>query len=398
MKSIGHKKVISQCLSMLPSEEFSCPLFNYGKEKLSTEALMKIFVVAQFNRWESYKEIETRLKAEPAFQKALGLSSISGSQLSRRINELPTKYTQQLFMRAVSLLQNATKDSKGINEVVGALRVIDSTHLKLPPTLCDWAFVSKGWNVVKMHTRIDVVSEDVCFPDMMIPSTGNVSDFECTKPFIEKSNHTYLMDRGYPSKGNLMHWQKEEIKFVARISNSLKVIPIESYEVTHPAVLKDEKVLFGVSEEPIRLIEFKDEEEKVYRLFTTRWDLSSEQVMDVYRYRWKIETFFRWIKQHTGIIKIWSTKPQGIWNQLYLALTAYCLSLLYYLETKPPKTTLWDFIVKLKAFMFTTIKSFRAHLFRKKKESKGRQKIPIPSIKKLDFQESIAIIKPRNKK
>ncbi|MCD8501493.1 MAG: hypothetical protein LRY71_07220 [Bacillaceae bacterium] len=61
-KSIGHKKLISQCLSLLPSEDFSDPLLNYGNDKLSAEALMKIFVAAHLGKWETYKDIEEKLR------------------------------------------------------------------------------------------------------------------------------------------------------------------------------------------------------------------------------------------------------------------------------------------------------------------------------------------------
>lgn len=58
----------------------------------------------------------------------------------------------------------------------------------------------------------------------------------------------------------------------------------------------------------------------------TRWDLTGEQIMDLYRYRWMIETFFRSVKQHLSLVKIWSTKPQGMWNQMVLGL-AFILQL-----------------------------------------------------------------------
>lgn len=397
-KSIGHKQLISQCLSILPTEPFSCPLLNYEYDKLSVDALMKIFVAAQLDKWESYEDMEERLRANPEFCKSINLSSISASQLSRRINDLPTEYTQELFQRVVHIIQNLTKDYKGISPEIGRLKIIDSTHLKLPPELCDWAFVTKGWNVVKMHTRIVVVSEDISYPEKIIPSTGNVGDVETANLLIEEDDATYLMDRGYPSINNLITWQKKGISFVVRISKNIRVVPRETYETTHPSIRLDAKVHYSYADEPIRLIEFEDENHTLYRLMTTRWDLSAEQIMDLYRYRWMIETFFKWVKQHLKLVKIWSTKPQGMWNQMFLALTAYGLALILQLQLKSKKK-LWPFLRLMRTYMYKPYNDFLKELYRSKtKTSRGRQKVPIPKKKETKFEDTVAIIKPQRKK
>lgn len=397
-KSIGHKKLISQCLSKLPTEEFSCPLLNYENDKLNVDALMKIFVAAHLDNWGSYVDIEEKLRANPDFCSSINLSSISGSQISRRINDLPTEWAQDLFLRVVQILQDLTKNFKGVSPEIGILKLIDSTHLKLPPGLCDWAYVTKGWNVVKMHTRLVVVSEDICYPDKILPSNGIVSDFESSDFLVEESEATYLMDRGYPSKENLQKWLGQDILFVARITKALRVFSQEEYEVSHPAIIRDAKVLFGKSNKPVRLVEFKDEEEKIYRLMTSRWDLTSEQIMDLYRYRWGIETFFRWVKQHLSLVKIWSTSPQGMWNQMFIALAAYGLAQMIQLETKTSKT-LWAFLQLMRTYMFKPWGKFKKALFWKKsKTSRGRQKVPIPKKNETVFKGNVAMIKEKKKK
>jgi len=398
IKSIGHKQLISQCLSVLPTETFSSPLLNYEYDKLSVDALMKIFVAAQLDKWESYEDMEEKLRANPDFCESINLPSISGSQLSRRINDLPTKYCQELFQRVIHIIQDLTKDYKGIGPVIGILKIVDSTHLKLPPELCDWAFVTKGWNVVKMHTRIKVVSEEIAFPDKIIPSTGNVGDVETGDLIVEEDGTTYLMDRGYPSKKNVQNWVDNGINFVVRINKSIKTVPIEKYDPDHSSVLRDTKIRCSYSDKPLRLVEFEDEEGKLYRLLTSRWDLSAKQIMDLYRYRWMIETFFKWVKQHLKLVKIWSTKPQGMWNQMFLALTAYGLALILQLQMKSKKK-LWPFLRLMRTYMYKSYNEFIEELHREKsKTSRGRQKVPIPEKKETKFEGNIAIIKPQKKK
>lgn len=397
-KSIGREMLICQCLSLLPTEDFDCPLIDYGKYKLTTKSLLKIFVAAQLDQWTSYAHMEEKLRAYPKLCEEIGITDISGSQLSRRINDLPTQWVQNLFIKVVKKIKQLTQTSKGLPNGIGRLNVVDSTEIKLPEQLCNWAFISKGHNAVKMHTRLVIASPDVAYPDKIIPSTGTVSDFESSENIIEQSDATYVVDRGYPSKENLMDWQKREIQFVARITKSLRLYSLEEYEPTHPSVIRDAKVLYGISKTPIRYIEFVDDKMITFRILTTRFDLTDLQVLDIYRNRWAIELFFKWIKQHLRLTKVWSTKPQGIWNQMFLALIAFGLSLIIKLQTNSKKTP-WEFFRSLQTHLYLSVSKFKKELnFKRKKKSKGRQKVPIPKVRELPSFGTVAMVKKQKSK
>lgn len=108
-----------------------------------------------------------------------------------------------------------------------------------------------------------------------------MSDFESSNFIIEEDNATYVMDRGYPSKKNLINWLEKDISFVVRISKSLVLYSLEEYEPTHLSVKRDAKVNFGVSNVPVRYIEFVDDKDRVYRILTTRFDLTDQQILDI---------------------------------------------------------------------------------------------------------------------
>jgi len=74
---------------------------DYGNYKLSTKSLLKTFVSAQLDQWSSYAHMEEKLETYPKLRNEIGISNISASQLSRRINHLPTEFTQQLFINVV---------------------------------------------------------------------------------------------------------------------------------------------------------------------------------------------------------------------------------------------------------------------------------------------------------
>jgi hypothetical protein len=391
--SIGREMLICQCLSKLPTEDIDCPLIDYRKYKLSTKALLKIFVAAQLDQWGSYTHMEEKLNAYPKLRKELGITEISGSQLSRRINDLPTELVQKLFIKVVQKLNGLTKSHKGLPDGIGLLKIVDSTEIKLPKQLCDWAFISKNHTAVKMHTRLVVASSNIVFPDKIVPSTGKVSDYESSEAIIEEADATYVMDRGYPSRDNLMDWQNKGISFVVRKSRALRLYTLEEFKPTHPQVILDAKVLYGVSKEPLRYIEFLDEKRRIYRILTTRFDLTDQQVMEVYRNRWIIELFFKWVKQHLKLTKVWSTKPQGIWNQMFIALIAYGISLIVQLESGSLLKT-WNFFRLLQTYLYQSVSSFKKAIMPKsKKKSKGRQKVPIPRIKEKPSFGTVALVK-----
>jgi hypothetical protein len=397
-KIVGQDRVIRQCLSLLPTDKFACPLINYRNYKLKTDTLLKIFVTAQIEGWASYSEMEEKIRAYPELREELKLDEISGSQLSRRINELPTEWVQQLFVQVVAEIRRLIPNSKGISREIGRLNIVDSTHLKLPEKLSEWAYVTKGWNVVKMHTRLVVASPDTAFPDKILPSTGLVSDFEGSDHLVEMDDATYVLDRGYASVERMKKWIDQGISFVVRIKQKAKFPIIEHYTVNHPSVLTDAKVEIGDSEHTARLVEFLDEEGHLYRIITNRWDLTAEQIMEIYKYRWMIELFFKWIKQHLRVTKIWSTKPQGIWNQMFLALIAYGLTLLVKLQTQTTKTH-WECVRLIRTYFYKSWTELENELHRKKKKtSKGRQKVPPSSSTKPIFVGTVASIKVKKKR
>jgi len=397
---VNQPTVIRQCLSWVPTKHLACPLLNYGMKKLSIEGLVKILIAAQLGNWESYKDIEINLRANNELQKEVGVNSISGSQLSRRINRLDNAIPMNLFQKTIKILDPLTRGLKGLPDGVGTLAILDSTELSLSEEL-SWAKVSKGHHAVKMHTLVKVVSSKIHYPEKIIPSTGKVSDHEAGNLLIEKdANVTYVMDRGYLDLYQMNEWIKDEVNFVIRARSGIVERTVEEYEIPKGStVLRDAKMILGENGKmkPIRLVEFKDDEGTLYKVATNRWDLTATQVAEVYRKRWTIETFFKWLKQSLRFVRIWSREPKGIWNQMFLAMIAYILILTVKLKTKSQKD-LKTVLKHMKAFLEKTYKAFQTVLNRQpERKSKGRQKVPDKPKKQIDFG-SVALVYEKKKR
>ncbi|WP_158302259.1 IS4 family transposase [Paenibacillus mesophilus] len=401
--SVSDIPVIRQCLNQLPLQDFVVPFLDFRKQKLSTANLLKIFITAQLLKWDSLSTIENTIRSDEVYHAAFELDSISKSQLSRRINSLPTEIPQALFRAVVHRIQEHTRPIRSKSHL--PLAVVDSTSLRMPPLLGDWAYVTNKQNSVKVHARLMVVGPDVAYPDKIVPSTGNVSDYRGSDFLVVDSDALYVMDRGYVCYKRMEKWaSSENIHFVIRLANHHFATILEERELPaeHPSITRDAIVRLGnqpktTMKTPLRLIEFTDTQGRFYRLATTRLDLNAEEVMEVYRSRWLIELFFKWLKQHLKFAQLYSHQPDAVWNHIFLALVAYGLSYLIGLKSETPLST-WKIVGLLRIYALKPWTQWDAELHRKpSKRSEGRQKKDPPVPRKVMEVTGVCIQQPKKR-
>ncbi|QQZ60898.1 IS4 family transposase [Paenibacillus sonchi] len=318
MDNIPKMTVIRQCLSLLPTLSPTCVPLDYGVKKLRTLALLQLSVTAHLLRWESYREYAWQLDASPDLQELLGLPSISASQVSRRMNQLPTALLEHLFYALTHLIKNLSRPaSSGLLQRVGRLLLVDASCLKLPAFLSDWARVTRDRCGVKIHVSYAVTSPEHTFVQHMVPSTGNVSDYEGSDLLLHEEEVTYVLDRGYVCYERMDRWIEGGLNFVMRIADHHQANVLHEHPVPEGSrILRDATVQMGsgytAMEQRVRLVEFTDEKGRLYRIVTTQWEASAEDIAEIYKHRWLIELFFKWLKQHLRLVRLQSTQPQGI--------------------------------------------------------------------------------------
>jgi transposase len=190
---------------------------------------------------------------------------------------------------------------------------------------------------------------------------------------------TYIYDRGYISYTLYSDLIERNLKFVARVKMNSKLTIVNKHAILdEPNIVLDAEVQVKKpkTEETIavRLIEFLDDEGNKYRVVTNRRDLTASEVAEIYRQRWKVELFFKWIKQHLKLVKFYSHKKEAVWNQLWLAMIAYGLCELVRIQTGSKKST-WEILKYLRQYWYDSWDYFIEALFRKpSRTSKGRRK------------------------
>lgn len=396
MDNIKPISTLCQCMKFVPFEvlpKLDIHRLDRGKRKLFTIPLLKVFIAAQLQDWRSFGAIEDGVFADEEFREELNVSGISGSQLSRRIAQVPTELIQTLFLQTVAKVQPLCRDLKGITHEIGKLKIIDSSSFKLPTRICDWAFVKSDWSGVKVHVKFAVDAPDVAYPENIIPSLGFVDDRRGANHLVVDADATYVLDRGYIDYRQMDQWDTDQIRFVLRLWKTSKANVVEEYPVKSGSkVTKDARVKLGSKfrsmEREIRLVEFCDDQGRQYRVATNRWDLVAEDIAEIYKNRWLIELFFKWLKQHLPAAKIHCTSPQGIWNEMFLTMIAYLLSLIIRLTVKTQKTQ-WKILSLIRTYATKTWASFLSALKRPpSRASQGRKRVDKPLATRCRFDMS----------
>lgn len=155
----------------------------------------------------------------------------------------------------------------------------------------------------------------------------------------------YVFDRGYLDYKRFDQMTDDVYFFLTRIRKSAVIRVVDDFKLPEgSAVLSDQMVLISTTqnraENYFRLLKVEDSKGNVLQLFTNRFDLSAEEISEMYKSRWTIELFFKWIKQHLDIKKFYGQSEAAIHNQVFIALIVYCLNILAQTHTKSRRTIL----------------------------------------------------------
>jgi hypothetical protein len=345
-------------------------------KKLSTMVYLFLFIEAQLEKRTGLRSIMRALQADEELQQALGIPSISAAKLSRKNNKLDPEVLQTILCDLITQLHRLQTPNVAR---IGPVKVIDSTTIGLCLKKYGWAMFRKTKAGVKLHLRITFLEPGVVYPDKAIITPAKPADHTQMDVLIDETDATYLMDRGYLDYGKYDDYCQRGIRFVSRLKNNAIVEEME--ELLAPEASKierDVKVTLGKGNKrmkhALRMIETTDSQGHPVRIITNRFDLTAEEIGEMYRSRWHIEIFFRWVKQNLKFTRFYGEDENAVMNQIWICLIAYCLLLLMKLETST-KMSLTELMVLLKKLILKPWENLLAALdWKPSRTSKGRQK------------------------
>jgi len=330
------KYVFAQLMSLVHPEEFNRCVEKYnGNYRVRSFSCWHQFICLSFGQLthrESLRDLVLCLQAHHSKLYHLGLSrGISRTTLADA-NELRdwriySDLAQVLIQRARLLNVGSVLEDVDLNNTVYAL---DSTTIDLCLEVFWWAKFRKHKAAVKLHTLFDVRCQIPCFIHV---SDGLCHDVNVLDILDFERNAFYVMDRGYIDWTRLHRIHKSDAYFVTRAKKNLAFVRIYSHEVDKSTGLKCDQTIrlknfYAAAEYPnqLRRIKYHDAENNRTLVFlTNNFEIEAQQVATLYKSRWQIELFFKWIKQHLRMKVFWGESANAVKSQTWAGVCTYVL-------------------------------------------------------------------------
>jgi len=329
------KTIFAQLMEFLPDYEFRKCIERYsGNRKIksfSCSDQFRCMAFAQLTYRESLRDIQACLRAAQRKLYHMGIrGKVSRNTLANanqvRDWRIYADFAHVLIAEARRLYLN---DDFGLmlEETAYAL---DSTIIDLCLSIFPWAHFRKTKAAIKLHALLDLRGS---IPTVIFITKGKVHDVNILDELIIEPGAVYIMDRGYTDFERLFRIHQTPASFIIRAKDNLVFHRLESFPVDKKTGLRCDQIIslggFYTKQgypEKLRRIRYFDSASNQHLVFlTNNFKLPAKTIADLYRCRWFVETFFKWIKQHLRIKQFFGTSENAVKTQIWIAITIYVL-------------------------------------------------------------------------
>ncbi len=356
--------VFSQIMEFVPKYKFDKLVSKYkGNYKSRTFVCWDQFLCmsfAQLTYRESLRDIEACLNAQPNKLYHMGIrGSVAKSNLARANKRRDWRIYADLAQVLISKARILYADDPDFSlELRNTIYALDSTTIDLCLSLFPWAKFRSHKAAIKLHTLLDLRGSIPTFIEM---TTGLIHDVNILDILIPEPGSYYIMNRGYLDFERLYRLNQDKAYFIIRAKKNFKFRRLYSRKFNKTTGLRCDQIvkLIGYKSsqyypEKLRRVKYYDSENDRRLVFlTNKFDIPALTVADLYRNRWKIELFFKWIKQHLKIKAFFGTSPNAVKTQIWIAISVYVLVAII-------KKTL-----KIDLSLYTILQIFSVTLFEK---------------------------------
>ena len=329
------RTVFSQIMDFVPRHEFSRCVQryrgHYKVQKFSCQEQFRCMAFAQLTYRHSLRDIEVCLRAMGSRLYRMGIRSRVAKSTLADANEnrdcrIYEDFAHYLMATAKTMYGG---EEFGI-ELDATIYALDSTIIDLCLTSFPWSRLNQYRGGVKLHTLLNLRGN---IPEFILITGGTVHDVHGMDALVLEPGAFYVLDRGYYSFVRLFLINKAPAYFVIRAMTTFNARPIKEHPVEkNTGVLLDQTVEFRTKlqlekyPEPMRYIKFFDvKTDKTFAFLTNNFDLPATTIADIYKARWQIEIFFKWIKQHLRIKNFFGTSENAVKTQIWIAIATYVL-------------------------------------------------------------------------
>nr|WP_245796558.1 IS4 family transposase [Domibacillus antri] len=295
--------------------------------KLDVKTLIQYLVTAAACEWKS-------LRYCADVGSTAGLVDVNYSTLSKKLGRLDYALMKQVFALLVRKCNRVTRRTL---KIPNQLLLVDSTTVTVGKTRLPWAVYHGERSGIKLHVSFSLETH---MPLHVIETTGLKHDAPIGRQLADQ-RFVLVEDRAYFSIKQIDQYLVGEQDFVIRMKENVELSHVKSLQrmpEKDSNVTRDITCRLGTiqsrSEKRHRVVFFRDHENREIRVVTSLRNVAAEVVADMYKARWAIELFFRWIKQNLNVPVLFGTTENAVYNQLFAALIAYVLLKWLYNQTK----------------------------------------------------------------
>ena len=329
------KTVFAQLTSIIPYHRFQHFVSLYDGDKwLQSFSCWDQYLsmsFAQLANRRSLRDIETTLEAQKHKLYHMGFRSpVRRSTLAKANQNRDYRIYRDLAYYLIDIARPLYADEDLGLDLRQAAYVLDSTTIDLCLSLFPWAEFRRTKGAIKVHTLMDLQGSIPAFIDI---TSGKVHDVNLLDSLVFEPGSVIIMDRGYTDFRRLYTLTQNAVFFVIRAKKNLKFKRIKSMPVDKSTGVQCDQIVNLTSFYPakyypqnLRRIRFIDrEKEQRYVFLTNNFLLPAKTIADLYKYRWQIELFFKWIKQHLRIKSFYGTSTNAVKTQIWIAISVYVL-------------------------------------------------------------------------
>lgn len=342
------KYVFSQLFEFLPKYEFEKCVARYqGNYKNKGFTCRNQFLAMSFGQLTNRESLRDTVSCLTAHQQKLyhfGFTYQVNLTTLALANE--TRDWRIYADLAQSLLTRARKlyvdDDFGL-DLPNTVYALDATTIDLCLSVFWWASFRKAKAAVKLHTLLDLRGN---LPTFIHISDGKMHEVNILDELVFEAFAIYLMDKGYLDFARLYRLHQANAFFVTRAKTNLACARISSRKVDKETGLRCDQTIKLTTYKSrksypknLRRVKYYDKEQgKTYVFLTNNFEISAIEVAMLYKYRWQIELFFKWIKQHLKIKKFWGETENAVKTQIWIAICNYLLVAIIKKELKTEKS------------------------------------------------------------
>jgi len=329
------KTLFAQIMDFLPWKTFHRIVARHGGDyrvrTLTCAEHFRILAFAQLTYRESLRDIEACLSAQAAKLYHMGIREAVSRSTLADANELRNwRIYAELAHRLITQARTLYASEDLGMDLTNTVYALDSTTIDLCLSVFPWAHFRTTKAAVKMHTLLDLRGS---IPSFIHVSDGKMHDVRALDLLIPEAGAIYVMDRAYVDFVRLHRLHLAGAFFVTRTKSNLDAHRMYSAKTDRSiGIICDQTISldgFYTQQdypEPLRRIRFKDPESgKTLVFLTNNFTLPAAIICALYKSRWQVELFFKWVKQHLRIQRFYGTSENAVKSQIWIAVSVYVL-------------------------------------------------------------------------